>query len=170
MKAVSRPGVFSHRHIDPGARRLLDAAEVAAGERVLDIGCGAGAVGLALAAREPSLAVHAVDSHVRAVDCTAAGALLNGLSNVTVELNCRGDYLGAGAFDLAVANPPYYADFRIAELFIAAAQRNLRDGGRLILVTKQGERLAAALGAGWDDVEVFDAKGYVVGRARKRRC
>jgi len=57
IRAVSRPGVFSHRHIDPGARRLIDAMEVADGMRVFDIGCGVGTVALAAASCGASVRV-----------------------------------------------------------------------------------------------------------------
>ena len=40
LKAVTRPVVFSHRHVDPGARQLLAAAEVGPGMHGLDIGGG----------------------------------------------------------------------------------------------------------------------------------
>ena len=62
IRAFSRPGVFSHRHIDPGARYLIDAMEVAPVDRVLDVGCGAGTVALAAACRAEGVVVHAVDS------------------------------------------------------------------------------------------------------------
>ncbi|MFM8434504.1 MAG: methyltransferase, partial [Planctomycetia bacterium] len=49
LRAVSRPGVFAHRRIDPGARHLLNAVDVAPDTRVLDIGCGSGCVALGIA-------------------------------------------------------------------------------------------------------------------------
>ncbi len=82
VRAVSRPGVFSHRQLDLGARALLEAMEVRSGDRVLDIGCGSGAVGLAAALRAEKVAVTAMDSNARAVECTRAGAVLNGLQLV----------------------------------------------------------------------------------------
>jgi 16S rRNA G1207 methylase RsmC len=127
---------------------------------VLDIGCGAGTVALALAARDPSIYVHAVDSNARAVECTLAGAELNGLSNVTAEVNGTGEYGNGGVYDLAVANPPYYADFRIARLFVNAAHRSLRSGGRLLVVAKHPEWYAESLPAEWDHVEHWPSKRY----------
>ena len=38
IQAVSRPGVFSHRRVDGGARALVQAAVIQAGEHVLELG------------------------------------------------------------------------------------------------------------------------------------
>ena len=162
LQAVSRPGVFAHRRLDPGARQLIDASEIESGMRVLDIGCGAGTVALALAARDSSVCVHAVDGNARAVECTLAGAALNGLTNVTAELSCDGIYSGAGEYDLAVANPPYYADNRIAELFVNAAHRSLSPGGRLLVVAKRADWYAATMPEQWDEVEHRPSKNYAI--------
>jgi 16S rRNA G1207 methylase RsmC len=167
IKAVTRPGVFSHRHIDPGARHLLEAANVSHGMRVLDIGCGAGTVALGVAARDASIQVHAVDSNARAVECTRVGAELNGLTNITAELNCTGEYAEPSTFDLAIANPPYFADFEIAQRFVDAARRSLKSGGELLVVTKTPNWYEEYLAAEWHEVQVTPVKRYFVVGARK---
>jgi 16S rRNA (guanine1207-N2)-methyltransferase len=167
LRAVSRPGVFSHRRVDPGARRLLEAADPAPGERVLDIGCGAGVVAIGLAARDPTIAVHAVDSHTRAVECALAGAQLNGLVNLTAELNSTGCYGQPSSFDLAVANPPYYGNFEIAKRFLDAARESLKPGGRVLVVTKAPDWYREHLPQGWAEVEVRPTKGYHLASATK---
>ena len=136
ITAFSRPGVFSHRRVDPGARQLLGAMEVHAGQRVLDLGCGCGVVSLAAAFRAQCVQVHAVDSCARAVQCTERGAALNGLTCVTAELNASGHYADGTPFDLVVANPPYYAAFQIAQFFLEAGLASLRPGGQILVVTK----------------------------------
>jgi 16S rRNA (guanine1207-N2)-methyltransferase len=162
IRAVSRPGVFSHRHIDPGARHLIDAAEVRPGMRMLDIGCGAGTVSLALAARQSTAEMLAVDSNARCVECTRMGAELNGLTNVTTLLSATGDYPDEGTFDLAVANPPYYGDHEIAARFVAAARRSLKPGGQLLLVTKSPNWYEEYLAVDWREVLVTPSKRYWV--------
>jgi 16S rRNA G1207 methylase RsmC len=168
LRVTTRPGVFSHRRVDPGARHLLDAVEAPAGARVLDIGCGSGVIGIALAARDPTITVLAVDSHTRAVQCTRLGAGLNALTNVTAEVNSSGDYSRPNGFDLAVANPPYYGDFAIARRFVDAAWTSLVPGGRLWLVTKSPDWYQQELPTGWSDVEIRESKRYWLVTALKR--
>jgi 16S rRNA G1207 methylase RsmC len=162
IRLVTRPGVFSHREIDNGARHLLDAVDVFPDARLLDIGCGSGAVTLGLAARDPSATIFAFDSNARAVECTQRGAKLNGFENVTVDHHWQGDYRDPNSFDMALANPPYFGDMRIAKWFIDAAHRSLRPEGRLVLVTKQPKWYAENLPHLFNDVEVFESKRYFI--------
>lgn len=162
LTAMTRPGVFAHRRIDPGARRLLDAVDVAADTKVLDIGCGSGCVALGIAARDPSVMVHALDSSARAVECTRQGALLNSLPNITVALECDGHVPDRGTWDLALTNPPYYGDFSIAEKFVEAARLALASGGTLLVVTKQPTWYLENLPRMWTNVAEELVKGYHV--------
>lgn len=55
-------GVFSHGHIDTGTGLLLrEAPAPSATGDLLDLGCGSGAITLALALRSPDATVWAVD-------------------------------------------------------------------------------------------------------------
>lgn len=168
LKLVTRPGVFNHRQLDAGARALLNATAVDVDLNVLDIGCGSGAVALGIAARDPSLFVYAIDSNARAVECTERNAAANNLTNVSVALDCDGSSVDEGDFDLAVANPPYYSNFRIAELFVQIAAKALCRGGQLLVVTKTPEWYAEnlpALGFGYSDVA--EAKNYTIVQAER---
>lgn len=160
IQLITRPGVFSHRQLDNGARQLLDAVDVYPGARLLDIGCGSGSVTLGIAKRDPSAVVHAVDSNSRSLSCLTRSLNLNGIKNVTVELNHTGVYGDANQFDMALANPPYFGDFRIAEKFISAAHRSLRPGGRLVLVTKQPNWYRENLERWLIECDVFESRRY----------
>lgn len=160
LTAVTRPGVFAHRRIDPGARHLLNAVDVAPDTHVLDIGCGSGCVAIGLAARHPTVRVHAIDSSARAVECTRRGAEINGLANVTVALEAAGEVPDPGTYDLVLANPPYYSDFRIAERFVESAWRALAPGGTLLVVTKQPSWYLERLPLTWQDVAREEVKTY----------
>ncbi|MBX3443079.1 MAG: methyltransferase [Planctomyces sp.] len=168
VQAVSRPGVFSHRELDLGARALLEACDVAPGERVLDIGCGSGTVGLALSLRQPDVVLHGIDSNIRAVECLQAGAALNKLVEATVEHTAEGRIAQPGTFDLAVGNPPYFSQYRIAEIFVQAARTALKPGGRVAMVTKKPEWFEARLGQLFDGVETQTRRSYSIVSARQR--
>ena len=161
IQLVTRPGVFAHRQFDNGARQILDVIEVFPECNIIEIGCGSGAMSLALAKRDSTANLFAIDSYSRAIDCLNRGAELNGLSNITAQLNHDGE-LGdrAGQFDMALANPPYYADFRIAQHFIETAVRAMRSGGRLVLVTRKPQWYRDNLGQWLDEVEVFESRRY----------
>ena len=160
IRFITRPGVFSHRQLDNGARQLLDAVDVYPQAKLLEIGCGSGSVTLGLAKRDPSARVHAVDSNARSLDCVARGIALNGLTNVTLELNSTGIYGEPSQYDMVLANPPYFGDFRIAEKFLVAAHRSLRPGGRLVLVSKQPKWYQENLERWFIDCEVFPSRRY----------
>jgi 16S rRNA (guanine1207-N2)-methyltransferase len=64
---------------------------------------------------------------------------MNGLDNVRTILNAEGETGEPGTFDLVLGNPPYYSDFRIAEIFLDAARWALKPGGTVLIVSKAAE-------------------------------
>jgi release factor glutamine methyltransferase len=77
--------------------------------KILDLGCGSGCIGLALAQRWPNSRVTLVDRDPRAIAQTHDNAKRNSLEN-RVEIKesswCEG-LAAADVFDLIVTNPPY---------------------------------------------------------------
>lgn len=175
VELASRPGVFSHRRLDTGARALLEVMRVEPGESVLDIGCGCGAVGLAAALRGEGVRVHAIDSNARAVQCTQVGAQLNNIETLTTGLTADGELVTeqgdlSGSFDVAVGNPPYFSHYQIAEIFLQAARRGLRPGGRVYIVTKHEEWLLARMQQLFNNVESIPIRGYNVVQGEQRKA
>jgi len=109
----------------------------------------------------------AIDSNIRAVECTALGAAKNGLTNVTAMLTSEGQCDQPASYDIALCNPPYYSHFRIAERFIDAARRALRPGGRIYVVTKKPEWYHANMYPGWRDTEIAQGKQYAIVEAMR---
>jgi 16S rRNA (guanine1207-N2)-methyltransferase len=162
LKAFSRPSVFSHRHVDCGARALMETMQLEPGWRVFDIGCGSGVVSLAAAASSDSNHVYAVDSNPRAIECTRRSAELNALTNITAVLNCKGDCDSPGTYDAVLANPPYYSHFKIAEIFLDGAVRALRPGGVVYIVTKQPAWYLETMPERFGDITPKERRGYTV--------
>lgn len=165
--AHSRPGVFSHRRLDVGARALMNAMEVHPKMRILDLGCGTGAVALAAALRQPDAEVWASDSNPRAVQCAELGAVRNGVTNLTACLDADGTNLPEGHFDLILANPPYYSHYRLAEVFLGTTVHALEADGELLLVTKAPAWFRENLPDWFRHVDERTQKDYIVFSCRQ---
>ncbi len=162
IRAFSRPGVFSHRHIDVGARTLINTMEVQPGQQVLDLGCGSGAVALAVASRVQDVQVLAVDANPRALECVQRGAAANGLTGLETSLDATGSLIPRGRFDLVLANPPYFSQYKIAELFLQMSQRALKPGGVVHVVTKAPTWFAEKMPMYFQHVTANQLKEYWV--------
>jgi 16S rRNA (guanine1207-N2)-methyltransferase len=136
LQVFSRPGVFSHRSLDAGARTLIESRDLKPGSRVVDLGGGSGAVALAAARRCPGGQVLALDSNPRAIECTLRGIAANGMTGVQAVLDDQGEAGERGTYDVVAGNPPYFSEYKIAELFLRTARRLLKPGGQVLMVTK----------------------------------
>ena len=110
LRVAVEPGVFVPRQRTSYLVQLADEALAAVAEgpgTVLDLCCGSGALGLALARRRPGLRLHAVDSDPAAVACArrnlepVGGTADVGDLDGPLPLDLR------GAVDVIVANVPY---------------------------------------------------------------
>jgi len=100
------------------------------GERVLDLGCGAGAAAFSLAARVPGLELHGLDIQPAYLALARENA---GLNRVAITLH-EGDVaalppaLRQISFDHVMVNPPYYPQSALASP-VAGRDRARREGG-----------------------------------------
>lgn len=102
---VTAGGTFSPEHVDRGTLALLNAAPMPpASGTALDLGCGWGAISLALALEAPELDVWAVDVNERALLLTGENAESLGLDRVRPTLPA--DVPAETTFDLMWSNPP----------------------------------------------------------------
>src|SRR5712692_7286137 len=78
-------GVFGSKGVDLGTLTLLREAPAPPPEgELLDLGCGYGAIAIALARRAPEARVWAIDVNERALELTRSNALAAKTSNVTI--------------------------------------------------------------------------------------
>lgn len=128
-------GLFSPKAIDEGTRLLIEHLPIRPDDDALDLGCGYGPIGLAMAAAAPGGTTLMVDVNVVAVRYAAANAARNGLANATAMLsNGLADIDPARRFDLVAANLPAKVGRELLAIFVHDAHARLRPGGRLAVV------------------------------------
>ncbi|MCS6625500.1 methyltransferase [Roseibacterium beibuensis] len=145
------------------AALLAAAAGAKAGDRVIEAGCGAGAVLMQMAARAPGVSLAALERDPVMAALARENAALNGADATVVEGDVAAGFraLGLEPFDLAVSNPPFFDDpgalrapapgkhgAWMADDGLAAWTRFLlkavREGGRIVVVHR-ADRLADLL-------------------------
>ena len=176
---TSYPGCFCHRRLDEGglalaevvSRELQDFRRETQDIRVLDMGCGCGLVGLLIANRlnptirqsnNPTISLVMVDSHARAVEAATENAAKFGIPAEVILSDNGTPARMDGTFDVFVGNPPYYSDYRIAEVFLETAKRALKPGGVCYTVVKNAAGLKPVQEKFFPAVEVIGRRGYSV--------
>ncbi|OUM95042.1 MAG: 16S rRNA methyltransferase [Thermobacillus sp. ZCTH02-B1] len=137
-------GVFSRSGVDFGSRLLIETAEIPDGARVLDVGCGYGPIGLAIAASLPNARVTMVDINERAVELARANAGLNGIRNVTVLESDLLEAVRGQTFDAVLTNPPIRAGKAVVHRIFAEAREVLAPGGALWVVIRKQQGAPSA--------------------------
>lgn len=151
-------GVFSRGEIDFGTRTLLQALPPLFG-RVLDLGCGFGAVGISIAKRYRTETVLS-DVNTRALALAKENAVRNGVSVEVVESD--GLEQVEGNFDFILTNPPIRAGKDVIyRLFEESAGRLKTCGALFIVIRKQQGAQSAEkyLRTLFSNVETVDKSG-----------
>jgi 16S rRNA G1207 methylase RsmC len=133
-------GLFSPEEIDEGTRLLIEHLDISDGMSALDLGCGYGPIGVAIAAQSPSGNVHMVDKDFIAVEYAAKNAAENGLRNCTAYLSNGFSLVPKMRFDLIVSNIPAKVGRELLWIWLEDAKDHLKPGGELWVVTINGLR------------------------------
>jgi 16S rRNA (guanine1207-N2)-methyltransferase/23S rRNA (guanine1835-N2)-methyltransferase len=178
LTVVNHAGIFCADRLDIGTRFFLrHIPNNTDGARVLDLGCGNGVVGTAVAVADPDAEVVFTDESYQAIASARA----------TFEANVRHDRgraqflvgdgvagVPAGSVDLVLNNPPFHShqatsDATALRMF-AQSRKALRPGGELWVVANRhmGYHTHLQRLFGNSEVVASDPK-FVVLRAVKRR-
>jgi len=129
-------GLFSKDRIAKSTRILVDNIVVKPGEKILDYGCGYGAVGVALAGSAPDVEIRMVDSDIRAVRWAQENVRLNGVSGAHILLDHTLDRFADGYFNVIALNPPIEEGTEAIFEMIDRARPKLRNGGSFYVIAK----------------------------------
>ena len=127
--------LFSSHSVDVGTELLLRTLhrEGVGFEKVLDLGCGYGPIGVVLKGLNPTAVLRMVDRDALAVEYAAQNALLNGIDNATYG-SLGFDDVEDTDFDLIAANIPGKAGREVISSWLRDAPLFLRDQGRIAVV------------------------------------
>ena len=136
----SLPGVFSHDHLDEGSRLLIEHFPDMQNQKVLDLGCGCGIIGL-IAARQGAEHVDLVDVNLSAIASARKNVNEYHISRARVFPGDLFDWVKDEKYTLIVSNPPFHTgravDTLAAETFIKQTPGQLIVDGCLLIVANK---------------------------------
>lgn len=169
----TRPGIFSWEHLDEATEMLARAMEIRRGDSVLDLGCGAGALGLVAGKLSNGAPVTMLDADVEAVRSAQRSAEAARLPNARVLASDIAEAVRGELFDVVVTNPPFHigkaTDLDLPLQFIRDSHEVLHPDGRLYLVANRTLPYERAIEREFGSVELIqDGRRFKVLSATKR--
>ena len=161
--------LFSPDRVDKGTLAMLSVVNFEPGDRVLDLGCGYGVVGILAAKLIGAENVVMTDIDKKALRYARENANREGVGGVKIIESDGFRGLDEKDFTLILSNPPYHADFSVPKHFIEKGFNRLKIGGRLYMVTKRRDWYRNKLIAIFGGVTVSEIDGYFVFCAEKRK-
>jgi 16S rRNA (guanine1207-N2)-methyltransferase len=171
LELASGSGVFAQGRLDVGTAVLFRETEPPVQGQFLDLGCGYGVIGLAIAKAVPLATVTMLDVNERAVLLANENARALGLSGRVVA--CTPDQVPSDAtYDEIWSNPPIrIGKDALHELLLTWLPR-LAPGGRAVMVVGKNlgaDSLQRWLGEqGYPTERLASAKGFRVLEARRQ--
>jgi 16S rRNA (guanine1207-N2)-methyltransferase len=171
---TSDSGVFSKNEVDFGSRLLVEefkAPEVTG--PFLDVGCGYGPIGLALAKVHNERLVEMIDVNERAIDLSIKNAEINKVTNVDIHQSDLFTNVEKRGFAAIISNPPIRAGKKVVHHILEESYQYLVPGGELwvVIQKKQGAPSAIEkLEMIFEEVEIVERKkGYHIIKAKKTK-
>jgi 16S rRNA (guanine1207-N2)-methyltransferase len=132
VKFRTNGAVFSKDRIDAGTRLLLEALPAHMPERVVDVGCGYGAMGIVVARRFPETNVTMLDIDAQAVSLAQANVTVNNVAeNTRVVLSNGFTALPGERFGLALIHFPLHVARDVLEALLEQVRDALAPDGCL---------------------------------------
>jgi 16S rRNA G1207 methylase RsmC len=169
LALTSGSGVFARGRLDGGTAVLFRETEPPRGGRILDLGCGYGVIGLAIAACSPDAVVTGVDVNRRAVLLATENAAALGVADRFAALTP--DEVPAGAtYDEIWSNPPIRVGKQALHDLLLTWFARLAPEGRAVMVVGKNlgaDSLQRWLGEqGYPTERLASAKGFRVLESR----
>jgi len=160
--------LFSPNGIDKGTLAMLSVVGFNNSDKVLDLGCGYGAVGIYAAKLIGDKNIVMSDIDEKSIKLSKENAKINDVNGIEILLSDGFKNIKYNDFSLILSNPPYHSDFSIPKHFIEKGFNRLLLNGRMYMVTKRKTWYQKKMASIFGGVKVIDVDGYYVFYAEKR--
>jgi len=134
-------GVFAKGEIDDATAMLVGAIDIEPNDRVLDLGCGSGILGMIAATMTPRYEAVLVDADADALAVTRRNCERNHITNVRIVPSDITDAITNERFTVVVCNPPFHQRGEpavgLSKRFIRGARAVLQHDGRFYVVANR---------------------------------
>jgi 16S rRNA (guanine1207-N2)-methyltransferase len=153
---------FSPSSIDRGTLAMLSVVDFSPSDKVLDLGCGYGTVGIYAAKLIGHENIIMSDIDETNVKLAEKNAKLNNAGGIKVILSDGFKNIQDKDFTVILSNPPYNSDFSVAKHFIEKGFNRLQIGGKLYMVTKRKDWYKNKLTAIFGGTKIYEIDGYYI--------
>lgn len=168
MDFVTEAEVFSPHGADRGTLAMLSVVKLTEQDKLLDLGCGYGLVGIWAAKQIGAEQVAMCDISETAVRVSKKNCERNGVEVAVYQSDGLKDLPQELQFTKILSNPPYHEDFSVPKGFIELGYKRLLPGGVMYMVTKRKDWYYNKLKTVFGGVRVEEIDGYYVFTAEKR--
>ncbi len=147
---------------------MLSVVEFGPDEKVLDLGCGYGVIGIWAAKMIEPDNVVMLDKDPEAVKLSKENAVLNSVEGVRIYESDGFRNMFETDFSMIICNPPYHTDFAVAKHFVHKGFNRLRIGGRMYMAAKRELWYKNKLKGIFGNVKIWHLAGYSVFMSLKR--
>ena len=160
-------GIFNKSGLDYGTRLLLNNLDISNKTSFLDIGCGAGVVGIYLRKLNNDFTVDMCDINKKAVDLTNKGLKKNNLVDNAFISDAYSNI--ESKYDCIISNPPIHAGKEKVYEIIRGASSHLTSNGELWIVMRKDQGALSMMNDNKDlyNFEIITKdKGFLIIKAR----
>lgn len=168
MQFKTSDEVFSPKNADKGTLAMLSVVECDMDDKVLDLGCGYGIVGIYFAKKLSSKNVVMTDIDNNAVELSKENIVLNNVQGISIYQSDGLKEISDHNFTVILSNPPYHTDFSVPKEFIEKGFNRLVIGGKMYMVTKRKDWYKNKLISVFGGVRIWEIDGYYVFMAIKK--
>lgn len=135
---LTTSGVFSYKRIDRGTELLVRHMKLEGKNKVLDLGCGYGVIGIVTAGIVKDVVLTEVNE--RAAKLALENLKLNSVDNAEVRLGNLYEPAEKEKFDAVLCNLPMSAGLEVVFEILDGSKEHLNPGGTVQVVVRKGAK------------------------------